>query len=343
MNQMSTIPTLTQPSLAETLPDRCEFEHKVFTTLGTVRFRRSTTDGVAMMALQLGEREAMLPLHSLKREFSITADSADGRMLDLIGSALDFVACVEPGDRFPPEVCTGEASWKPSPTHVSVAATRLRLDLVAWVSPSSRWAKAVRDEATLLRLAHDPALHAEVAAAAAAVAPRVDQPNGEAVIRLIDDLSQELAFIEALRETLQDPVVSICRRLAGLLQDRSRPQGSFDTLAQVNRLARAAAKVIVCRFEDVDAQTGEIGSLLRNAENQRSFIRAHRDWLYRTQRAWVPVLGQWARATDLPGTGLAPLLATTYRFLAQRSLPGTAWQRTRADRRSVPAESRMTW
>ena len=112
------------------LPDRCELQHQVFTSFGDVRFRRSTTDGVAMMALRLGEREAQLPLDALRREFSIGRETADGRMLDLIGSALDYVAFLQPGDRLPAEIRTGEASWKPSPSHLRLATTRLQLDFL---------------------------------------------------------------------------------------------------------------------------------------------------------------------------------------------------------------------
>ncbi len=324
------------------LPFRCELQHKLFSTMGDVRFRRSTTDGVPMMALMLGDREAHLPLDSLRREFCIEKDSADGRMLDLIGSALDFVPSLQPGDQLPAEIRTGEASWQPSPNNIRLAATRLRLDLVSWVSPASRWAKAGRDELTLLRLADDPALRAEVEAACLPVAGQLGLRDRADVIRLMDDLSQELACIEALRERLLGRVSGLCRRVRRLLHDRKRPSLSFDTLSQVDRLAGAALKQIVSRFEDVDAQTGEIGSLLRNVDNQRVFIRTNRDWLYRTQIAWEPVLDRWCRAAEMPTEEMGAMLAATYQFLAQRCMPGTAWQRPRQQRKAGQA-SRMAW
>ena len=330
------------PSSPE-LPDRCELQHKVFSTLGEVRFRRSSTDGVPMMALMLGEREAQLPLDSLRREFAIGEDSADGRMLDLIGSALDFVSSLQPGDRLPAEVCTGEASWQPSPSHLRLAATRCRLDLVAWMSPTSRWAKAGRDELSLLRLADDPGLRAEVQAASAAVAGQLAAADGNTVIRLLDELSQELAYIEALRERLLGRVTGLCRRVGRMRRDRSRQPASYDTVSRVHRLATVAAKQIISRFDDVEAQTGEIGSLLRNVDNQRSFIRSNRDWLYRTQRAWEPVLDKWSRAVDMPEEEMGALLAVTYQFLAQRCLPGTTWQRARQPRRTEAASTRVSW
>ena len=325
------------------LPARCEFQHKVFTTLGDVRFRRSSTDGVPMMALMLGDREAQLPLASLRREFCIDKDSADGRMLDLIGSALDFVSSLQPGDQLPAEIRTGEASWQPSPNHMRLAATRLRLGLVAWMSPASRWAKTAQDELTLLRLADDPSLREEVHAVSIAVAGQLGLRDGADVIRLVEELSQELAYIEALRERLLGRVAGLCRRVGRLLHDRKRAPGSFDTLSQVQRLISVACKQIVSRFEDVDAQTGEVGSLLRNVDNQRSFIRSNRDWLYRTQRAWEPVLDRWSRVAEIPAEEMGALLGVTYQFLAQRCMPATAWQRPRQQRRDSTAPARMAW
>ena len=324
-------------------PARCELQHKVFTTMGAVRFRRSSADGVAMMTLQLGEREAMMSLESIQREFCIQPESADGRMLELIGSALDFVSCLEPGDSLPPEICTGEASWQPSPNHVRIASTRVRLDLVTWMSPDSRWSKVAQDELTLLRLADDPALQEAVCAAAEAVAATLNQSAGDAVMRLVEEVARELAYIEALRERLLDRVVSLCRRLARMLAQGGRRTTTFDTLSQIHRLALIAAKQLIGRFEEIDAQTGETGGLLRNIENQRSFIRTNRDWLYRTQRAWEPVLDQWSSSADLPPSELRALLATTYQFLAQRSLPGVAWQRIRIDRHSATKEAPIFW
>ena len=296
-----------------------------------------------MMAVRLGEREAQLPLDSLRREFAIGKDSADGRMLDLIGSALDYVGSLQPGDCLPPEVCTGEASWLPSPSNSHQVAIRLRLDLVAWMSPRSRWGDTGRDEPSLLQAADDPALEGEVDAAAAAAAAPLGLADAAEVMRLMDELAQELAYIDALRERLQVRVSALCRRLGRLLQDRKRPVISFDTLAPVHRLAMVAAKQLVDRFEEVDAQTGEIGSLLRNVDAQRAFIRSNRDGLYRTLRAWQPVLDRWDRATDMPPGAMGALLSSTYQFLAQRFLPATPWQRPGQTRRSSRAAARMTW
>ena len=52
-------------------PDQCILEHRVFTSFGYPVFRKAETDGEPVMVVQLGEKEAAIPLHSLQREFSI--------------------------------------------------------------------------------------------------------------------------------------------------------------------------------------------------------------------------------------------------------------------------------
>lgn len=324
-------------------PDRCELQHKVFTTLGDVRFRRSSTDGETMIALRLGDKEAQLPIESLRREFSIGKDTADGRMLDLIGSALDYVSSLQPGDRLPPEVCSGLASWAPGSKHIRMAGTRLRLDLVSWGDPKSARASVARDEATLLFMSDDPTLYSDVHLVSIAVADRLGLADGQQVVALLDECAQELAYIEALRERLLGRVAALCRRVGLIQRDGKRPGMSFDTLSQVHRLLMIATKQMVGRFDEVDAQTGEIGSLLRNMDNQRVFIRANRDWLYRCLRTWEPILDRWSRLADDGGDEMGPVLSASYQFLAPRYMPSTAWHGTREKRGTGPVPSPMRW
>ena len=61
----------------------------------------------------------------------------------------------------------------------------------------------------------------------------------------------------------------------------------------MRRLNLVALRRIGGRFEELDAQTGEVMAALRNLESQRTFIRSNRDWLYRTLRAWQPLLLEW--------------------------------------------------
>ena len=320
-------------------PARCELQNRMFTALGNVRFQRSASDGVPMLAVPLGEREGQLPLHSLRREFAIVANSADDRMLNLIGSALEFVTCLTPGDHLPAEVRTGEASWSPDLCHGLIASGRLRLDLVRWLSPNARWSGMGRDVATLQRLADDPALWADVQAVAVAAARTLDLQDSNQVLLLLEDFTHELSFIEALRQRLLLPVATLCRQLATLHRTRKRGPVSFDTLLQVHRLSVAAYRQVSNRFDEVDAQVSDTANLLRNPDSQRAFIRSSRDWLYRNYREWTPLLERWEKATP---DDLSRSLAAAYRFLAPRAMITQRWV-TPQDRRRFGAAGRMTW
>ena len=327
--------------MSKQIPEHCFLYHKVF-TFGEVCFRRSMNDGVAVMAIQLGTGEALIPLNSLKREFGIADESPDGVMLNLVSASLDFVSAVWPGDAFPLEVRTGEASWQPSQGHLRLALTRLKLGLVSWLAPSSRWAKLDADLRMLHRLADDAELHEAVQAAAKQGAEQLGLGCADEVMQLVEDLSRELSFIEALRDGLMLRVERLCQRLGRLGRRKMGPQ-QMEMLALVNRLSGAAVQQIRARFEDVDGQTGEIAAMLRNVESQRSFIRSTRDWLYRSQRAWQPLLDQWEHAAEELACELGHLLSTTYRFLAPRFMPAKEWLMQPKTPRREMAEMGVSW
>ena len=329
-------------AVAEASPDapiRCHLQNQMFAALGDVRFRRASGDGMPVMALQFGEHEAQVPLHAVKREFAIEADTPDDRMLDLIGSSLEYVPSLRPGDSLPAEIRTGDASWRADPCHGRVAAARLRLNFVAWLSPTSRWTRAAHDDTSLLRLADDPALWQEVQAVAVPAARQLGLPDASQVLLRLEDLAFELSFIEALRSRLLLPIAELCRRLVSIRHSRQRGPVAFDTLLQVHRLSVAAYRQVSNRFEDVDGQTRDVSLLLRNVDSQRVFIRSNRDWLYRNQRDWTPLLELWAIADE---DDLSRSLAATYRFLAPRAMNTRQWV-DRHDRRVCGASARMTW
>ncbi len=322
---------------AEQLPERCELHHRVFTTLGGVRFHRAAQDGCPVMAVTLGAREASIPLKSLRREFDIADQSHDGMMLELVGRSLDYVLSLQPGDRFPPELLTGDASWRPTRNHVRVAATRLGLDLVCWLAPSSRWARAQRDVETLLRLADNAAFQADVEAMAGHCAEQLGMAGPDWVLQTLEDLSRELSFIEALRDSLMMRVERLTARLLRLRPGRAAVGRQAETVVQVGRLGTLAEKQLRSRFDDVDAQTRQVATMLNDVDAQRGFIRSNRDWLYRSERAWQPLLDQWDDVREDVPAELMELLTHTYQFLAPRFMPTMEWGQQRRGRAPGPA------
>ncbi len=327
-------PTATPPDL-QFLPAKCKLAHRLFAAFNDPLFRAAESDGTPVMVVQFGDREAALPLISLQREFGIPDDSPDGRMLALIAQSLDFVAGLRIGDPLPNEVLTGEASWEPDPVHLQIATTRLRLQLIGWLNTGSGTEKPDLDADSLLQVADDPHLREQVQEAMARAASVLAVDSSAEVVSLLEKLGQELAYVEALRDRLLRRLRSMMTKLERLPRGWHRDVMHTDRLNQVRRLGATALRRISARFDELDAQTGEVMSVLRNIEGHRAFIRSSRDWLYRSQRAWEPILVEWdAAGTEIDEKTLA-LLTRTYQFLAPRFMAATEWFSAIRSRRTV--------
>jgi hypothetical protein len=317
--------------------------HRGFAMLGEPLFRRAEADGTPVMVVTLGERQAALPLRSLQREFGIADEAPDGRMLAQIAAALEYVAALRLGDPLPLEVSTGEASWAPEATHLASASIRLRLQLVAWLNAGSATDDPPLDAEALQRAAEDPVVRRQVQDALDQAATALGLSNQEAVVALLEDLAQELAFVEALRDRLLRRVQAMALKIERMARAWRGDASQTETLTQVRRLTGVALKQILRRFEELDAQTGEVMATLRNAGSQRAFIRAHRDWLYRSQRAWQAVLAEWDGAGMEFTEATRALLLRTYRFLAPRFMPVTEWISATNPERKKPTVRQMMW
>jgi len=326
-------------------PADCQLDHRLFASFGPPLFRRSEVDGTPVMVVQLGEREAALPLRSLQREFGIADESEDGRMLARIAESLDFVSVLRPGDPLPSEVLTGEASWTPDPLHLEIAQTRLRVSLVDWLNAGAGADHPMLDAGSLLAVGNDPAVRAQVQTALARAAEALGLEASAEVVGLLETLGRELAYVEALRDRLLRRVRAMAAKIERLARGWRSDASHIETLTQVKRLTALALRQIVARFDELDAQTGEVMAALRNVESQRAFIRSNRDWLYRSQRAWEPILAQWDGASGSFDEGTLALLGRTYQFLAPRFMPVTEW--ISATRPGQPAKvnksPRMIW
>lgn len=84
---------------------------------------------------------------------------------------------------------------------------------------------------------------------------------------------------------------------------------------------------------------------LRNVDHQKAFIRSHRDWLYRSQRAWETILNEWDAAGEELNSAMFALLSRTYQFLAPQFMPVTEWISATAPGRTsaVNRAPRMVW
>jgi hypothetical protein len=322
-------------------PDHCQLRHPVFATFHNPLFRRAEGDNAAVMVIELGDKDAAIPLTLIQLAFGISAESNDGVMLRLITQSLDFVSCLRIGDPLPAEIVTGQASWQPDATHLRISNARLQWQLVNWLNDGGAADEASLAPQSLLQLADDPARRQLVQQAFAKAADVLGLPDGEAVVAQMEELGRELAYIEALRERLLRRVKAMVRKLDRIAQSFCSDFWRRATITRVCQLAATALTRIGQRFDDL--QTGEVMAALRNTEGQQAFIRSNRDWLYVSQRVWQPLLVEWDAVSTSMNDEMVLLLNRTYRFLAPRFMPVTEWIAASRPTKVTDATEPMKW
>jgi len=330
-------------ALRTSSPDSCcRLRHKVFATFRDPMFRKAEGDNIPVMVIELGDREAAIPLRALQREFGISAESDDGMMLGLIARSLDFVSCLRIDDPLPAEVSTGEASWEPDEAHLRISNARLQWQLVNWLNGSAANEPPL-DPASLVELADHPTHRERVQQAFAKAAEALGFADTDAVVALIEDLARELAYIEALRERLLKRVEAMVSKLEKIERAFRGHRARRETITRVHHLGTIALTQIGRRFEELDALTNEVMAALENTGGQQAFIRSNRDWLYVSQRAWQPLLVEWNAASTAVNDNMLMLLDQSYRFLAPRFMPITEWiAASRPTKKDVQIEH-MKW
>ncbi len=306
--------------------DRCVFEHPSLVTLASAVFRLTEGDRVPSLSIRLDESDALVPIDALTKLFGIARDSPDGIKLNLVAQALRFVPSLRMGDPLPAEVLTGEASWQPSNYHRQVASARLQMQLLEWIGGTGE-AQQITSQMLVVSVG-DPSIRPRVQQALRDAAQQLGVcGGGPAVAALLEELAVEVAYIEALRERLLTRVQALARRFNRVSQEAGAVAAARrETLFQVTRLATMGLAQLTARFDQVDAQTGEILSALRNLEQQRNFLRPHRDWLHCTLMAWEPLLKEWESIPGPPGEDrLWRMLDKAYRFLAPRYMTVQEW------------------
>ena len=328
----------------EAAPDRCTFDHPLFSRLDEVVFRPAEADSTPSLVMPLGRSIAALPLRSLQAELGIDSASPDGRMLALVARALDFVAELRLGDLLPVEVLDGAASWQPSALHQQLAVFRLKLQLISQLGMDDPvdWGRA--EPRAVLAAAAEPGMRLRLQAAYIEVTARLGLPDAAVVARLVEDAAHELGFVEALRDRLLRRMLRLMERVRHLATGLAQNLAGLELLSRVTRLTGIAIGRISARFAELDGQTEIVLDTLRLLETRRVLIRQHRDWLYCSLRGWEPILAAWEAAAFDWSDGTWPLLGRTYRFLAPRFMPMQEWQSTiRAKLQEGDPGPRMVW
>jgi hypothetical protein len=299
------------------------FSEKFFTAVEGSYFRKSNETNEPVFVLNLGGEEIMLPFVGIRREFSIEEDSSDDKMLMLVAGGLDYVKVLMPGDDLPSELLTGEASWEISDDHRKIAQQRLSMQLVSWMSGDEN---LITDPQQLLQIADDPNVKEKINKAfeEAASAIGLESSEGNKVVDLIEELSEELAYIETLREQFRG-VMSMQKKIKRLRNVAAKHRSILDSATSVSKLIAIAVNEFGEEFDMADGQTGEIIAVLKNVPGQKEYIRNTRDSVYRRLVAWDDLLRAWDLESGQYTATVPDLLRDTYRFLAPRYMVIDDW------------------
>jgi hypothetical protein len=299
------------------------FSIKFFTAVEGSYFRKSNETEEPVFVLNLGGEGMLLPFQGIRREFDIEEKLADDLMLEMVASGLDYVKVLMPGDDLPKELLTGEASWEISDDHRKIAQQRLSMQLVSWVSGDEN---LITDPQQLLQIADDPSVKEKVSNAfeEAAKAIGLEAGEGDKVIDLIEELAEELAYIETLRDQFRG-VISMEEKSKQLRRVGAKHRSILDSAESVAKLVSIAVNEFGEKFDMADGQTGEIIAVLKNITAQKEYIRGTRNSVYRRLVAWDSLLRAWEEESGEYTATIPDLLRETYRFLAPRYMQTDDW------------------
>ncbi len=299
-----------------------DFRHRVFSAKGAV-FRMTPDRNEVTFCVPLGSMMAALSLDTIRSSFEILPDSVDDYLLKQVCQALKFVQQIRPGDSIPSEILDGRASWMVDEKYLLTAKARISMQLVGWISGKEIHASEMHE---LLVEAEKPETRRMVQEAFGAIAEKLGyKPEQRSeVVDLVDRISQELSYVEALRDRF-----GTVRRMGAILKNLaatcSRDRNLQQAIARCTSLLAKPAQKIMDTFGQVDANTGEILQTLRNYEAQVDYIRKVRDELRETYLLWEELLQLWDRYDGMPGPAVEKLVRETYRFAARHFSQAVDW------------------
>ncbi len=299
------------------------FEHKVFTVEGC-RFVWSKSAEEPVMRFALGKVQAEVALDKICTEFKIDPKSFDGQLIDMVAKGLKYVREIRPGDTIPNELIDGSASWRVDDRHFLIAKGRLTVQMVTWLTGGET---VVSSPEQLEQVVEDPSTKARVREAFKMIANKLSITGNaeEQVETRIDALAKELSYIEALRERS----TKLGKVRVGL-EDAHRiyknERNLKEEIVRMQTLSLPPITDLEARFAQVDAQTGEILSMLAKFDKNISYIREMRDDLHQTMLPWDEVLEDWEGTTTEKSQAFEAVLKKTYQFLARNYSQAKHWR-----------------
>jgi hypothetical protein len=307
---------------SDTAP-RIRFDHWFFHKMEDIHFQLSELEKEPTLIAKIAKNDVVLTFKGIAKEFNIQPDTADGAMLEQVGKGLRYVKGLRIGDPLPKEILTREASWSLAARHQEIAYQRVSLQLVNWLSGGD---SMITDPDELLQLADDPLTKKQISVAFGEAAEKLGygKDEKEKVVKHVEELAKELAYIEALRDRFRRIKV-MDEKIQGLRRLYGREKSVLEIADQVARLGERAVKEFEKMFLEIDAQTGEILSVLKNLSTQIPYIRDKRDDLHIRLMAWEELLDRWSQAQVKMSQANLVLLRDTYKFLAPRFMVVKEW------------------
>lgn len=300
------------------------FDARFFHSVEGSYFKLLDDTGEPSMIMPLAEGDVSLKLSGIKRELGLAPEDRDARTLDTIAEALKYVSTIRAGDHLPSEMLSGRASWEVSQKDRSTAHNRVTMQLVSWMSGDEI---LVTEPEQLAQIAEDPKTREKINAAFVEAAESLGfgKDNWEDVLSLVGNLAEELAYIETLRGKFHK-VASIHEMVLDLKGKYKSEMSVMDVITPALRLFKIALGGLHDSFNEIDAQTGEILSVLKNIKSQTRFIRNSRDDLRRRLSVWEGQIEVWEVTVIKRSQHNELLLDELYQFLAQRFLPTQDWE-----------------
>lgn len=289
------------------------FRHRVF-QLPDARFDMSGRERGPVLKVKLGDLDAVIAIDDVASEFGIQPDSQDGRLLVQVAQGLRFVKDIRPGDSIPSELLDGTASWRVQEHHREIAKNRLLMQVATWLSGDE---SVVLDLRELRRMAVDPAIQDRVRDGVSRIASTLGLGGDrrDEVLDMIDRFARELSYIEALRDRY-NMAGGISEKLARVERLYRDDKHFYEEVRRAHILFRPAIRTFAGLFEQVDAQTSEILSVLKSYDAMVKYVREMRDELHQRLIIWEEIIPVWNIGLDRRHDSLRDAVRTTYRFVA---------------------------
>ncbi len=296
------------------------FEHKIFGVKGA-HFKLTHDSKEAALFVELGEMKGAIPVRSICQEFGIDKDSTDAELLNTITSSLKFVKEIHPNDSIPTEILDGSASWSIEEVHKQIARGRVTMQLISWMSGSE---EIITNIGELESIANDPGTKEKVQTAFREIAEKLGITKDD-VVEKVDDVIRELAYIEALRDHYSH-IKKIGNNIDRLRSVYKRDRGMMEDLSRIHALIEPVINNFDTTFDEMDAQTCEVLTILKNYGPTIEIIRKTRDDLHQRFMIWDEMIEGWKNLSAEESPIVERQLKVTYRFLAQNFIQAQTWR-----------------